>query len=288
MNTNEPKLRDYDRLMHRLAQLLAWTTHQYNPHLPDDSHNTLQLSEKLETSTAIHQSTRPYHIKIDPHSFDLTFEDSGSTFEAFETLNYGSFQEKPFSDYVDEYRRVLGKYVDQPPAKDFKLHYDLPEGFLGLTENLPDSAGYSLLANEWMNTRNNASDFLSDASFLMKTDKIEVSLIAIWPHHFDTGGYFPFKANKQRAIGIGWAVPDQVEDDFYFYIYGYCKDSKVDFTNRPSLGDSGAKWVLHPDGWEGAILPYSALKGKDYGTKKQMVVDTFYKTTIPFFESALS
>ena len=178
-------------------------------------------------------------------------------------------------------------YVNQPPALDFKLHYDLPEGFLGLTENLPISPD-PVLANEWTSTRNNASDFLNDASFLMKTEKIEMSQIAIWPHHFDTGGYFPFKANKQRAIGIGWAVPDQVEDDFYFYIYGYCKDSKVDFTNRPSLGDDGAKWVLHLDGWEGAILPYAAFKGKDYETKKRMIVDTFYKTTIPFFESALS
>ncbi|MEM1219995.1 MAG: hypothetical protein AAGH79_13835, partial [Bacteroidota bacterium] len=208
--------RDYDRLMHRLAQLMAWTTHQYEPHRPDDSHNTLQLSIKLETTTAIYQSNRPYQIKIDPYSFNVAFEDFGSPYEEFETLNYSSFQGMPFSDFVNDYRQVLGKYVNEPPAMDFKLHYDVPEGFLGLTENLPDVADYSVLANEWTSTRNDARDFLNAASFSMNSDKIEASLIAIWPHHFDTGGYFPFKANKQRAIGIGWAVPDQVEDDFYF------------------------------------------------------------------------
>jgi len=46
--------------------------------------------------------------------------------------------------------------------------------------------------------------------------------IRIWPHHFDTGTILPLHSNSRgeviRSIGMGWAIPDSMVQEPYFYL----------------------------------------------------------------------
>ncbi|MEL7118960.1 MAG: hypothetical protein AAFO07_05950, partial [Bacteroidota bacterium] len=83
--------------------------------------------------------------------------------------------------------------------------------------------------------------------------------VRIWPHHFDSGSLIITAKDDQDQflsfIGIGLAIPDQLIDEYYFYVSFSSKEIEIDLTNLPPL--QYGRWGK-PD-FPGAILEISSL-----------------------------
>ena len=158
---------------------------------------------------------------------------------------------------------------------NLKLHYELPDSDLYKFDafSKPDDA----ILKHW-------TEFRTIANQVMAALNEEVGIVSdinIWPHHFDTGTYYMLHETNgegDRSIGAGLGVADSMVPEPYFYIYGWHKDQKLDYSIAPSLGDGN--WIT--ENWEGAVLPISAL-----GENPLESVNQFYRTTSTFLKTKL-
>jgi len=79
-----------------------------------------------------------------------------------------------------------------------------------------------------------------------------------------------------RSIGAGFNPADDMVDEPYFYIYGWYKDNKLDYSDKPELVNG--KWII--ENWEGAVLPITEVADED-------AVNAFYETTSLYLKNKL-
>lgn len=154
------------------------------------------------------------------------------------------------------------------------LHYELPK------HELNDGATFSVKdkihSQENTNYRHNADIIIIKIASGFEN----ASQVRIWPHHFDTGSSIPLTYNKKgvvsSSIGIGWAIPDAMVSEPYYYLSFWSEDSVKDFKNLPSP-DAG-EWSK--TGWAGGILTNAdLLKFKTPEAQQEQVI-SFFKSGI--------
>ena len=79
--------------------------------------------------------------------------------------------------------------------------------------------------------------------------------VRCWPHHFDVG--MLIDATGNRSIGVGLELGDDHYDEPYFYV-NMTPQPGVDRVAELRLDGEGS-W--HTNGWIGAVLPGSRLRG---------------------------
>ena len=151
-----------------------------------------------------------------------------------------------------------------------KWHYSIPEhpldhgGKFESVEKKHSQINY--------NYRHNATIVLNEIAdkFGFQTD------IRVWPHHFDTGAFIPMSYNKDGAlnqyIGLGFAIPDTMINEPYFYLSFWSEETIIALKNPKSI--QNGKWMI-PD-WNGAVLKISDILNEKTAVKQhQMVYDFF-------------
>lgn len=256
---------------HHATQYLAMLAKTFMDPKPDDSHTSLAyhaghralVGQRLQSTIPFRAGLRLADLTLifvsdDDKIMDVLRLDGRSKSEAFALL-----QSRITAHGLD------GKLLKQD------LHYEIP------VLNLDNSGPFQLNAKggfaENEKYRYNAHLVLTRVALQNKN----ASEIRIWPHHFDTGGLIPIaydeKNNMTRSIGIGFAIPDSMVEEPYFYISHWLADPEKNLHNLEPFSGKGV-WKM-PD-WQGAVLPLSSLLDLTTAESQEKEVQTFFEEGI--------
>lgn len=130
--------------------------------------------------------------------------------------------------------------------------------------------------NEIINYRHNAGFMISDLASTF--DKAEP--VRIWPHHFDTGTFVPLRYNTNggisRSIGLGWAIPDDLVREPYYYLSYWSEDPVENFNTLPKL--EAGEWIR--SGWHGAVARNTDIISTSTASGQYAYVETFFNSGI--------
>ena len=161
-------------------------------------------------------------------------------------------------------------------VKNFKneLHYELPD------HPLEHGAAFSLEDNQFLQE---STKYRYNAKLILKglvTEFKDAAPLKIWPHHFDTGTFIPLSYNNKggvsKSIGLGWAIPDTMIDEPYYYLSLWSENKSIDFNKLPAL-ESG-NWIL--TGWQGGVLKHSDILKFNSAEEQCERVRKFYNSGI--------
>lgn len=100
--------------------------------------------------------------------------------------------------------------------------------------------------------------------------------VRIWPHHFDTGTIFATARNQagevSKTIGLGWALPDKMINEPYFYLSFWSEKELRNSTKLTPL--KNGKWMTPK--WKGAILKHSEIINETSAQKQHLLVKQFF------------
>ncbi len=129
-----------------------------------------------------------------------------------------------------------------------ELHYTLPDH--ELDKNAAFSTADQKYIQENILYRHNAEIVLVEIAAKYK----KAEPVRIWPHHFDTGSFVPLAYNADggisKSIGLGWAMPDDMVNEPYYYLSFWSEDSVEDFNDLPDPG--AGEWIR--SGWIGGVV----------------------------------
>jgi len=207
--------------LHTAVQILSLTGVNLITPLPDDSQNTQvwDPTSEMILGRIFTLNNTNYRIGIGLSPFNLSLLNEELTI--IESINIGGLDQPALYSIWANWIANLG--FDGELIT--KLHYDLPENehylanqFNGISDEFK---------NNWIQLRTMANQAMKG---LNKLNSIQ-SEINIWPHHFDTGVYYPIsKVNGEtiQSIGAGLAVADALIAEPYFYMYGWTKDGTIE------------------------------------------------------------
>ena len=256
------------RASHESGQIISLTGKNLVEKQADDSHTTAKWNaeKQLLVGREFQLNGNTYSVFVDPVGFALGIMKNGSETErvSLDGLTYMQIVE-PWKKWLSE-----AGFKDE---LDLSLHYDLPDNDLYKFDafSKPDDA----ILNLWAKNRT-----IANSAFENLNKSVEVpSDINIWPHHFDTGTYYELHktdGTTDRSIGAGFNPADGMISEPYYYIYGWYKDNKIDYSDKPEL--ENGKWIVND--WKGAVLPISEVND-------QSTVDDFYKNTSTYLKNKL-
>ncbi len=217
--------------IHLAIQYLATAAISFIDKKEDDSHTNLGFSIASKT-----MSTRPLSEKGESLSF---------SYDHFALTWKNTHEEKSISLDGKTHLQIL-QWLEKTTAHlsktyHYDLHYDLP---YSIDHNYTYYRKDQNRLNELSQLRTLAQDTFEN--FL--DDQVLVSEIRVWPHHFDTGGFVILE--NGIGVGFGLGIPDDVHDDYYFYIGGYQGHDAIDPKKFPPL--THGHWVN--TGFKGGIL----------------------------------
>lgn len=232
--------------LHRAVQLISLTGVNLLDSLPDDSQNTAVWDKSTSTilGRSFELNKNRYQLGIRLTPLELVLLDADS--KTVNSTDIGGLDKPSLYSIWEDWLKNIGFTSDLVT----KLHYDLPENeyyrsnhFDGLTSEFAKSwSTFRSLANEAMRNLNELSNINSE--------------INIWPHHFDTGVYYPIsEANGEtvQSIGAGFGIADSMINEPYFYLYGWTKEGSIDYRKAPKL--ENGEWLT--ESWQGAVLKAS-------------------------------
>lgn len=247
--------------IHHAVQLLTLIGNNLMDARPDDSQNTSTFDPIAKTlmGESFKLNETSIQAKIHLSDFSLRLEGIGKQLN----LSESSWEEA--KNWISDLFHI----------KNLKgINYDLPKDFW------PDHYAFSGLEeqglSEWIQDRKQANQALDNLNrFIGKHSEIR-----IWPHHFDTGTYYELAFDDDKAlksIGAGFAPPDSLVDEPYYYMYGWDAFGQLSYENRATL--PAGRWIIQ-DNWKGVVLGKSAFQ--DAST-----IDDFFNTAQAWYRSAL-
>ncbi len=143
----------------------------------------------------------------------------------------------------------------------------------------------------------NAEDFIENTRYRQNADFLiteiskeweEASSVRVWPEHFDTGCIIPIAWKDQKtiikSIGLGWAIPDEMIKEPYYYLNLWSENPVDDFLSLKAL-DAG-QWSQA--GWIGGTLTHTEImKAKTSFEQSQMVL-SFFRSGIEILKTQYS
>jgi hypothetical protein len=155
-----------------------------------------------------------------------------------------------------------------------ELHYTLPDH--ELDSNAAFSTGDQKSIQENTYYRHNAEIVIAN----MASNFEKAEPVRIWPHHFDTGTFIPLRYNSNggisRSIGLGWAMPDDMVYEPYYYLSFWSEDPVEDFNALPNL--EAGEWIR--SGWYGAVARNTDIIKISSANGQLAFVETFFNSGI--------
>jgi len=155
-----------------------------------------------------------------------------------------------------------------------ELHYDLSDH--ELDHDAIFTGGDQKYIQENVYYRHNAEIVIGRlASNIEKAEPVRV-----WPHHFDTGTFIPLKFNKDgsisKSIGLGWAIPDTMVDEPYFYLSFWSEDPVEQFDALPE--PEAGEWIR--TGWHGGVARNGHIVNIPSASGQHAYVEAFFHSGI--------
>jgi len=253
---------------HHAAQFLAFVGRHLIPQKDDDSNTNVEFipDENLLLGNALPDGMR---VALQLVELKLFILDKGNNIKKTIQL-VGKIKQQVF---VELSQNLADVGIDVTNLKN-ELHYEIPahpldEGAVFSIDNQSD-----FLENA--NYRNNAKLVLNEVADLFEQDEA----IRIWPHHFDTGAFYVISKNEKgemtQTIGIGFAIPDSMIDEPYYYLSFWSAEAVEGLDKLPPL--PAGKWLM-PD-WSGAVLKHSEIIQAASTDAQHEMVKSFYQSGI--------
>lgn len=241
-----PEMRDALMQQHHAVQFLTMTAKAFISEKQDDSHTNGEYNS-MHNAILGHVIEGSHPMRVGIRLTDLRLIIVSPENHLIDDLILdGKSKEEVFS----ELQKLFNSHGLTGDKLSMKLHYDLPQQRIG-------NGGVFKVRNvsafaEINKQRHNANLMLTKVASHYR----DVSDIRIWPHHFDSGGLislaYDAQQNVLRSIGIGFAIPDTLVNEPYFYLSFWTADSTKELENPPAFSGKGM-WKT-PD-WKGAVLP---------------------------------
>lgn len=153
-----------------------------------------------------------------------------------------------------------------------KQPYELP------TDSMKDGKYFSIrnksAVRENLLYRHNAGLIINELAACFE----DVQPVRIWPHHFDTGTFITLarngKGDATKTIGLGWAIPDSMVAEPYFYL-SFWSESKLEITDEFKTLPAG-EWMMPT--WNGAVLKTSEISTKHTANEQYGLVKSFFES----------
>jgi len=252
---------------HLAAQLIALVGRYIVPKKPDSSNINMQFVPESELLLG-NKLKDGIQIGLQLSEMEIRVLQSGKT-----VINTIQLNNKSFEEAFEELKKVLlNEGVDISNIKT-EQPYELPTKWL--TDGKFSTTNKLAFANNSI-LRHNAEIIITELIAYFN-DAIPVR---IWPHHFDTGTFFTVSKNSKgeatQTIGLGWAIPDDMVNEPYFYI-SFWSESEIKNSSNLTPLDFG-NWMT--PNWNGAILKHSEIIKETSAEKQYLRVKQFYNSGI--------
>lgn len=238
--------------LHIAAQYLATAGISFLAKEDDDSHANLEWNNNRQSLLS-----RP--LRDDGLQVGLNYTDFSLEFVVEnKVLAKLPLEERSHAENIDWIKGVF-KDLKFKNEYTFDLHYDLP--YEKLDEYIFPKVNDKELEFRRLG-RSNSCDIMSGIA----AEYEKKSEVRTWPHHFDTGLLVVLDSGLQ--IGMGYAMPDTMVDDFYHYVSAWNGEFSVSVEHYKPL--SNGEW--RSDGWNGAVI-----KSKDLDKE---TLEKFYRNAI--------
>ena len=260
----------YDALLqqHHAAQFIAMLGRHLIPQQLDDSNTNMQY---LPGSGLLAGNEFSNGLRLALHLSDLKlcFIDQAENCKN-KIFLAGKSKKLVFEELK---KALINLGLDVSKFKD-ELHYEIP------THKLDKGSFFSV----------NDKSLFQENAFYRHNAEIVINKIArgfddaepvrIWPHHFDTGTLLPVVHNEKgglsKSIGLGWAIPDGMVGEPYYYLSFWSEKLDDNLKSLPAL--SAGQWMT-PD-WNGAVLKHSDIQKQESSEKQFELVESFYNRGI--------
>ena len=273
-NTWNPVFFEFDKSVenalgqqHLAAQFIALVGRYIVPKKPDSSNINMQFITDTELLLG-NKLANGLQIGLQLSTMEIQVLQKNSS-----VLNTIQLNNKTFEEAFEELKQILlNEGVDVSEIKT-EQPYELP------TQSLIDGKFSTSKKLAFVNNsilRHNAEVIINELIAYFN-DAIPVR---IWPHHFDTDSYFTAGKNQNgevsQTIGLGWAIPDGMVNEPYFYLSFWSEKEIKNIANLTPL-DFG-KWMT--PNWNGAVLKHSEIINETSAENQYLRVKQFYNRGI--------
>lgn len=253
---------------HHASQFIALAGKHLIPPQPDDSHTNMEYLMDREWLTG-NELPGGLRIALTLSGLKLCIVDQERNCKS-EIPLAGLTKQQVF----EQMKQSLAELNLDVSALKNELHYALPDH--ELDRNAAFSMGDQESIQENIYYRHNAEIVI--ASMASNFEKAEP--VRIWPHHFDTGTFIPLRYNTEggisKSIGLGWAMPDDMVNEPYYYLSFWSEDPIEDFTALPNL--EAGEWIR--SGWYGAVASNTDIIKISSPSGQQACVETFFNSGV--------
>ncbi len=257
-------LQDALQQQHHAAQFIALVGRHLIPQQPDDSNTNMQYLPD-QGLLAGNELINGMRLALQLTDLKLCFIDQVGNCKN-ETSLVGKSKGQIYKE-IKEKLENLG--IDVSKFKN-ELHYEIPVHKLdsGSSFSIEDRA----LFQENTYYRHNAALIMNNLVTLYPN----AFPVRVWPHHFDTGTFIAVAHNEKgelsKSIGLGWAIPDSMMNEPYYYLSFWSEKPDEGLKTLPA--SKAGKWMM-PD-WNGAVLKHSEIQQQDSAEKQFDLVESFF------------
>lgn len=261
-------LNDALQQQHHASQFIALVGRHLIPQLPDDSNTNMDYLVN-EESLIGNPLSRGLRVGLQQTDLTLYFHREEQGYLG-EIPLVGKTKKEVFS----ELKYKLSELEADSSHLKNELHYEIPDHPLekGAVFIIRDN----IFFQESTFYRHNAETILS----VIATEFQDAEPVKVWPHHFDTGTFIPFAYNDKgelsQSIGIGWAIPDSMVNEPYYYLSFWSEQPVESFKALTPL--EVGEWIT--TGWKGGVLKLSEILQYSSAGEQQELVKTFFNSGI--------
>lgn len=237
------RLTDSRLQLHHAAQFGAAAGISFLPHLPDDSHTSLEWVPALSgLFSQVIPARTAFRVGVKPVKLGLLIVSADNRPLAEYHLHGRTITEA--KDWVRSQIKLLGA---DGSRYTLNRHYEIPRHDVAIGESFDASepSRFEELA-KWLG--NGAAMLGSLTRSAMRAREVRC-----WPHRFDIGTVV--EVVPGRSIGVGLEPGDQYYDEPYFYVNMNPQPPASRIQSRPLWGNG--EW--HTKDWVGAVLCGSRL-----------------------------
>jgi hypothetical protein len=226
-----------EKQMHLASQYLAAAGLSFVKKQDDDSHTNLGFNTEKGIMYTRALSDNGDQLILNYNTFSLDWKGIHKT----SSIALNGKTHKAIVEWLsNSAQKAIGK------SYEYAFHYDLP---YAISDNFTFNLKTANRLKELLENRTLAYSIIEE---FITTNNLK-SEIRVWPHHFDTGAFVIFDNDSGLSIGLGFAIPDAVNQEHYFYIGGYKGHDSIDTSNFTEL--TNGHWSN--EGFVGGILSIS-------------------------------
>ena len=263
-----PELANALQQQHHAAQFIALAGRYLIPPQADDSHTNMQYlpEDELLIGNPLSDGMR---LALRLADLKLLLLDKDSS-EKFQIPMVAKTKQQVF----EKLKLMLAESgLDISRLKN-ELHYKVPDHDLDRLALFAIKEKQSFQEN--IRYRHNAEVVLKKITGHFA----DAAPVRVWPHHFDTATFIPLShdGNNQvtQSIGLGWAIPDSISNEPYYYLNIWPTENPGDFEQLPAL--AVGEWFSSE--WQGGVLKLSDILGNTSANAQFEHVQLFFNSGI--------